>query len=117
MAVRPAGQADGARIREQTASGQSEGHATAPRSGRSRRTATLATATAVAAALAGCSSAAGTADRSAASPSTSPGVSPVPSAPASSPAAPSNTRSPQSTRSWPDVFTVIQKWNAGLQAR
>ncbi|MGW6685098.1 hypothetical protein [Streptomyces sp. NPDC054961] len=85
------------------------------------QTTTVATAIALAAALAGCSSAAGTADRAAASPSaspaspsvdtsTSPGVSPAPTAPAPSSSAPSSARSPRSTRSWPDVFTVIQKW-------
>lgn len=93
-----------------------------PRTGRSKQPAVLAmvTAAAAAAALAGCSSADATADRAAASPSappsisasTSPSAAATPSAPASSSTAPSGARSPQSTRSWPDVFTVIQKWKA-----
>lgn len=73
---------------------------------------------AAAAALAGCSSAGTAADRAAPSPSASPGVSAstspsaasTPSAPESSPTAPSSAQSPQSTRRWPDVSTVIQKW-------
>ncbi|CAM5652753.1 hypothetical protein SAVIM338S_06569 [Streptomyces avidinii] len=90
------------------------------RTGRSKQPAVLAIATAVAAAaaLAGCSSADAPADRAGASPSgppsasasTSPSAVPTPSAPASSSAAPSGAEGPHSTRGWPDVFTVIQKW-------
>ncbi|MEU8779535.1 hypothetical protein [Streptomyces sp. NPDC048606] len=84
------------------------------RIGRSKQPATLAMVMVAAAALAGCSSADGTADRAAATASASSGTSPssfpTASASASSSAAPSSAQSPQSTRDWPDVFTVIQKW-------
>ncbi|MBT2448703.1 hypothetical protein J7F03_16710 [Streptomyces sp. ISL-43] len=71
---------------------------------------------AIAAALGGCSSADGKADRADASPSGSVSATPsTPSATPSTPAAtqsqaPSAARSPQSTRSWPDVSTVVMKW-------
>lgn len=89
-----------------------------PRTGRPKHPATLATAVAAAAAVAalgGCSSGGATTDRAAASPSGSPTPSaPAPSSSAPSPSAssraPSSGQSPQSGRSWPDVFTVIQKW-------
>ncbi|WP_371619138.1 hypothetical protein [Streptomyces sp. NBC_00454] len=72
-------------------------------------------AVAAVAVLGGCSSGGATTDRAAASASGSP----TPSAPASPSAAssasassqaPSSGQSPQSDRSWPDGFTVIQKW-------
>lgn len=91
-----------------------------PRIARSNRPAPLAllaAVTAVAASLGGCSSSDGKAD-TAASPSGSGSASPSTSAAASAPAspsaansqAPSSGQSPQSTRTWPDVSTVIMKW-------
>lgn len=68
--------------------------------------------------LTGCSSDAGTADRAASSAgaptSASAGTSPSAAAPATPSAtrsqAPSGTQGPQSSRPWPDVSTVLQKW-------
>ncbi|MGW6708058.1 hypothetical protein ACWGDE_24640 [Streptomyces sp. NPDC054956] len=96
-----------------------------PRTARSNRPtplALLAALAAVGAALGGCSSAEGKADASAASPSGPPGTapsastaSPAPATPSVTPGAaqskaPSGAQSPQSTRSWPDVSSVVMKW-------
>ncbi|WP_330299908.1 hypothetical protein [Streptomyces sp. NBC_00503] len=75
-------------------------------------------AVAAVAVLGGCSSGGAATDRAAASPSGSPTPSAPnsPAAPSAAPSAsassqaPSSGQSPQSDRSWPDVFTVINKW-------